>query len=200
MPNRSAYQRYADQVALTYQHTAFRCRDQAKRSSIRAIACWKLSISDGGFAAADQRRDAANAWVNGGMGAWGHQVLCLRRTSKQAAVAKMRLPWEFYPQHLCAETVAVQASRSRLATTRTGAASTQNRGCTSGPLRPGDSAQSHQLCPPQQSHLRDGGLFTPFCGGRTSVVPRVHVPARLGASRHSSSNQRQPSRLRSTGF
>ena len=53
----------------------------------RAIACWRLSTSDGGFAAADRKRDAANARENGGMGAWGHRVLCLRRTSKQAAVA-----------------------------------------------------------------------------------------------------------------
>ena len=28
------------------------------------------------------------------MGAWGHRVLCLRRTSEQAAVARMRLPWK----------------------------------------------------------------------------------------------------------
>ena len=61
--------------------------------SPRAIACWRLSTSEGGFAAADHRRDAANARENGGMGAWGHRVLCLCRTSKQAAVAKMRLPW-----------------------------------------------------------------------------------------------------------
>ena len=32
------------------------------------------------------------------MGAWGHRVLCLRRTSEQAAVAKMRLPWSFGEQ------------------------------------------------------------------------------------------------------
>ena len=63
----------------------------------RAIACWRLSTSDGGFAAADHRRDAANARENGGMGAWGHRVLCLCRTSRQAAVAKMRLPWETPP-------------------------------------------------------------------------------------------------------
>ena len=67
-----------------------------------AIACWRLSTSDGGFAAADHRRDAANARENGGMGAWGHRVLCLRRTSKQAAVAKMRLPCAGGGPHDCA--------------------------------------------------------------------------------------------------
>ena len=38
----------------------------------------------------NHERDAANAREDGGMGAWGHRGLCLRRTSKQAAVAKMR--------------------------------------------------------------------------------------------------------------
>jgi len=37
-------------------------------------------------------RDATNVRENDGVGAWGHRILCLRRTSERVPVATMRLP------------------------------------------------------------------------------------------------------------